>query len=270
MQYPVFADILKQIDSECSEATVSLLKSKLTACISCNVEPIESPDSLSSRLAGIPCLPVDIAHPCDCSGKPMLFIAQINFAELASFDFQLAERGLLMLFWNAARRYDNAKDRHAFSCIWIPEPQSLTFVQSGFVESALGPAVKLKFSPGWSLPEHESAWQDSGLEAHIASQVAWRLNQDRHMQLLGQAGKKFDSLQEVAAFAGNGVTWSPTRRSDPCFNHLINNACDWKLFMQIASIPEAGLDLSGLSIYLLITKENLAKHNYGSSWLLLA
>jgi uncharacterized protein YwqG len=270
MQNPDLATILEFLDCKSQDETVIFLKERLSACFVGDIEPEPPPAELASRLGGIPWLPSDLPHPCDRAGKPMLFIAQINFAELPEGSFDKAERGVFMLFWNSDRDHSNTKDRRAFSCIWIPQPETKTFRPSEFTASAICAAANLKFSTGWSLPEHASAWQESGLKPDLCRRVAQKLRQGRRLQLFGQAGKQFDALQEIAAFAGNGITWNLSRRCDPCFHHLMAGAADWKLFLQITSIPEAGLNMGAQSMYLLIRQGDLAQQNYSKSWLLLA
>lgn len=200
----------------------------------------------------------------------MLFVAQINFAELPKCSLNKAEVGLFMLFWNALRDFSTPKDKRAFSCVWIPQPETKTFCPSDIEGTTVCPPLALKFSTGWSLPEHEAAWNDSGLEEKVWSKVAEGLRGERSLQIFGQAGKRFDSLQEIAAFAGNGITWNEARRSDPCFSHLVSVAPEWELLMQMTFPPEANPGSGARSMHLLIRREDLAQYDYARAWLLIA
>jgi uncharacterized protein YwqG len=270
MPYPDLASILNSVGCRSNSATIASLQEKLSACIDCHLEAAPPGSETFSRLGGSPWLPPDLPHPSDLGGKPMPFVAQINFAELPQAGFDRADRGLFMLFCNPEKAHANPKDRHAFQCIWLPDPQLQTFRQSDFTDGAICPHRSLRFSTGWSLPEYASAWQDSSLEPAVCEKVAEKLAAGRQMQLFGQAGKQFDLLQEKAAFAGNGITWNTNRRQDSCFSHLMAAAADWRLFMQIKAAPELGFHWQNCSLYLLIKKEDLAGHNYARSWLLLA
>jgi uncharacterized protein YwqG len=65
-----------------------------------HIEPFETEESLSlwsSKYRGLPYLPKDAVYPLAIDGRPLVFLAQINFAELP----QLAgypETGLLQFF----------------------------------------------------------------------------------------------------------------------------------------------------------------------------
>jgi hypothetical protein len=270
MQAPNFDELLLRIDPSKRDAVSAQIQNNLAPCISAIPTATAPQDNLGSKLGGNTYLPAELPHPCDRAGKPMLLIAQINFAELPAGDFANANRGLFMLFWNAARDHSNQKDRHAFRCIWVPQPESTSFVPSMFSDQAeIGPAAGLSFNTTWSLPENESAWT-ADFDPDIRTLVLERARQDRKIQIFGRAGVHFDSLQEIAAFAGNGVTWSPARRSDSCFSHLLENAPEWKMFMQISSLPEYGLDLGFFAMNLMLRQEDHAESKYDKAWLLLA
>lgn len=200
-----------------------------------------------SRLGGHVCLPPSVEHPCDKTGKPLMLVAQVNFAELPASEIDRASKGLLMIFWNSARDHSNPKDRHAFRCIWIADPIESEFVESGWQETINAIGDSLTF---------QTSQQSSGMPPDS-------------VQVFGVGSENFTQLQEIAAFAGNGVHWSPARSVDSCFSHLKEVAAQWKLLCRISSNQAAGLDLASRSLYLLLREEDMQSKNYEKAWLLI-
>lgn len=266
MQIP--DSILESLEQEQKDAAVSILEKALAPCFSGSSEERPPSTQLSSRLGGTATLPRETGHPCDRSGKPMLFVAQINFSELHSPELDCAKSGLLILFCNAALNFSNPKDRNAFRSIWIPNPDEVSWVDSAFPESTIGPARQLKFVPSWSLPEDELYHGENTAQKNIIQQISNVLQNDRQIQLFGKAGREFDVLQEIAAFAGNGISWSSARRTDSCFSHLTESAKDWRLLLRMSSAPSIGLNIQESALYLLIRDEDLQDKNYGKAWLI--
>ena len=205
-----------------------------------------SAEKTGSRIGGPVVLPAAIQHPCDRSGKPLVLVAQVNFSDLQESDLSRPAKGLFLLFWNSAQDSSNPKDRHAFRCVWIANPDESELTESNFPHASINAAgIGLSFQAGLSLPQCTS-----------------------DLQLFGLAGENLDQLQEMAAFAGNGVSWSPARRVDSCFSHLVDASRDWRLFARIRSNPSAGLDSGARCLYLLIRDEDLKSQNYDKCWLL--
>lgn len=236
-------------------------------CISGTVLNSTSDEPLRSRMGGEVFLPLASEHPKDKSGTPMLLLAMINFSELPDCGLNLADTGLFFVFLNSAMDYSNPKDRHAFRILFFEDGMALT--PSPHKDASIGPAAYLEFQCDNSLPELESNSSESKNEKSAAS-PAQAIPKSRQLQILGDAGRNFRVLQEIAAFAGNGVSWSPARSQDSCYSHLLDAAPQWRLLLKINSIPDHGLDLAESSIYVLIRDEDLSAHRYDKSWLLLS
>ena len=261
MQIP--DSILESLEQKQINAAMSFLADEITPCFRGVICGERESSSLSSRLGGKVLLPREIGHPCDRSGKPMSLVAQINFSELPATETDHAKHGLLILFCNAARDFSNPKDRNAFRCVWIANPDQDNYLDSAFPDATVACARALNFSLSLSLPEDLAAGNDE--QAQMVKQISNALEKDRQVQLFGKGGRDFDVLQEIAAFAGNGVSWSDARRTDSCFSHLVKSAAEWKLLLKLQSTDY--FDLAGQSLYLLIRDEDLKQQNYGKSWL---
>lgn len=269
------AELLESLSESQAIRVAELLANNRLPCFSGKRDP-QKADANGSRLGGPVMLPANMEVPCDRSGKPMILVAQFNFAELEEFTQpETPKRGLFLLFWNAARDSSNPKDRHAFRCIWIPDPNFANFV-STLDSSICTTSSGITFNPNWSVPQNPRTWQrknntdvDSELDSDLLLiRKILDTSNPFDVQLFGHAGLNFDILQETAAFSGNGISWSPTRRTDSCFSHLIEAAGSWQLFAKISSLPGCGLDLGKRALYLLIHADDLEKHNFDKCWLL--
>lgn len=270
LQKPDLAELIASVaDTQQKQRLSSFLQSNLSPCVAGRFAPELAPDALSSRTGGVPMLPAGTLHPCDRSGKAMHLLAQINFAELPNCGTDYPREGLFMLFWNAAHDRSNPKDRHAFRCIWLPQIVGSEFFPSDHSDCTIGQSRSISFSQNWSLPENEASWPE--IDPAIRDKIVSYLKPDESkVQIFGQSGRNFDQLQEIAAFAGNGVSWSQARRNDSCYSHLVENASEWTLLLRITSIPELNHDLGRLGLFLLIRKEDLLQNQYDKSWLLFA
>lgn len=265
-----YAWLLDAIAENRKDSAFQVLEKCLHSCIACTADASNCDDDLSSRIGGIAVLPQEMQHPCDRSGQPMLFIAQLNFAELPNCSVDKATSGILMLFWNSARDYSNPKDRNAFRCIWIAEPEQENCSISNRSEASIGPARKLKFAVEQSMTEDPNEWAEFSDDTELMHELSTKVNGDRKIQILGRAGRNFKQMQEIAAFAGNGIGWSPARTKDEHFSHLLESAKEWQLLAKIDSMPQFGLDLQSKSMFLLIRRDDFDQQNYDKSWLLLS
>jgi uncharacterized protein YwqG len=270
--------LLDQASSEQKSRLEKLLLENNLACICASPDgtvdqkavPLDSAvlEPSHSRLGGTAFLPNDVPYPCDRSSRPMMLVALINFAQLPPCNLRIAPAGIFMLFWNAARDSSNPKDRHAFKCIWLPDSLDGLLPPPQNAPLICDP-LAINFSASYSVPSNDSFWTENA-SAHDLRELLVQDRNDSILQLFGTPGDQFEILQEIAAFSGNGVSWSQARSKDSCFSHLVDNAREWRLFIRIKSSPELGLDLNGKSINLLIRQEDLDAFRYDKSWLVVA
>jgi uncharacterized protein YwqG len=89
-------------------------------------KPLREGESLplaQSKFLGTPCLPVEVAYPLDKRGKPMLLLAQINFAEAPTLEHYPTD-GILQLFVSATDWYGMEDYRVLFHPSPASEPQT--------------------------------------------------------------------------------------------------------------------------------------------------
>lgn len=93
--------------------------------------PIRLPATLpllQSKFLGLPFLPVDVPYPLDAQGRPMLLLAQINFAETPALD-PFPEQGILQLFVSATDWYD----MQDYQILFHPSPEVALQTDFGFL-----------------------------------------------------------------------------------------------------------------------------------------
>ncbi len=268
-------ELIEKIAPEQKPAARELLKRNLSPCIAADTNESTCPSNLSSRLGGKVFLPPNNEYPLDRVGRPLLFLGQINFAELPASDFARADKGMLLFFANSSLDNSNPKDRKAFSCIWLKNAEDLSesnvTAEAGLKKEGLA----LKFSAEFSLPETLACWQAEASEAELVAELisAYQnttFKKTCRLQLFGKSGVEFDKLQEIAAFASNGISWSEARRIDSHFSHLVDAARKWHLLLKLDFPPHGGLKSGSRSIYLLIYDEFMDEFEYGRSWLLIS
>jgi uncharacterized protein YwqG len=85
-----------------------------------------------SKFLGTPFLPVGTPHPLDANGKPMLLLAQINFAEAPALE-QYPRAGILQLFVSPTEWY-NMED---YCVLYHPDPTVAAQTDFSFLTDAL-------------------------------------------------------------------------------------------------------------------------------------
>jgi hypothetical protein len=86
--------------------------------------------------------------------------------------------------------------------------------------------------------------------------------------LFGYGDAEINRKKEIAAFASNGVSWSPARSADSCYSHLVDASGDWIFLLRLKSMPELGFDLGGTkSISLLIHKNDFKENRLDKAWM---
>lgn len=262
-----------------------------------------------SRIGGLPDLACD--YPRDRAGRPLLFVAQINFADLSSIQFSESDKslpaaeknqevrsddslscqssntprsGLLSIFWNERKDASNPKDRHSFRIIWSElSPASPRNTDEAIT---ICDPIPLAFTNHWSVPANICKWKNQNGSAAIQpasndlsgyidpAQIQQIIDQNTSSfskaicVLCGHGDSEINRKREIAAFASNGVSWSPARSADSCYSHLVEAARDWLLLLRLNSMPELGFDLgSTKSISLLIHKNDLKENRLDKAWM---
>lgn len=221
-------------------------------CINASLASNQSDRALNTSRVGGPLasLPPQRAYPKDKQGKAMLFLAQINFADFSGiyFEMKIPQSGILSLFINEKCDLSNPKDRHAFSFMW----------------NAAG-ASSDKMDSDTESQKRSSAQPLCEPDLPTVNQL---LPTPHFLDFSVNPADNSEELRQIAAFAGNGVSWSKARSTDSCFSHLVDASKDWILLLRIASLKECGLSISADTLNILIRREDLTNGNLEKAWLL--
>ena len=175
--------------------------------------------------------------------------ASIERASTGSADFQSASEKLSSLRQNAHNQSSHQQD----------SPQ-------------LCAPLKLSFSSEWSLPPDPSQWLDSESVNRADLQRAIDLSQavaeNSVCQLFGYGNANIEKLKQIAAFASNGVSWSPARSADSCYSHLVDAAQDWIFLLRLNSSGQSKFDFASTkSITLLIHRDDAISNRFDKAWM---
>ena len=219
-----------------------------------------SGDKVVAVVGSQPELPVDFIWPQDKIGEPMRFVAQIDFAALASTllastlmastlpagavsaEKNGAEKvaakpaaafaalpagGLLSLFCAAQIATMSPKDRKAFHIAYLPQA-ALDQTRSA--------------SNRWTVRD-DTARLDLGPEANF---------------LLCRDTGGLEQQKEIAAFAASGISHSAARAADGHYSHLMAEVPNWILLAQLGGMR------------LLTRRDDLEARRFERAWLLVA
>lgn len=97
---------MQKISKALPASLQKLLEDSRVACvrITLSCEPNTRVPDTRSKLGGAPYLPLNTPYPTTCDGRPLLLLAQINFADVAAqvdlhaLTHPLPERGILQIF----------------------------------------------------------------------------------------------------------------------------------------------------------------------------
>jgi uncharacterized protein YwqG len=217
----------------------------------------------ASRLGGAPDLPPGFEWP-RWRGGELAFLGQLDLAAVAGCipEAGLPAGGLLLVFYDAARKPSGLDPRHAGSCrvVVTAEGQPLEPARGERDAFDLCPLV---LSRELTLPPVHS-FQLDPLDLDATEFAAWgllRLRLAEHQgvvveeqspgplalhRLLGHAEPVYGREMELdCQLAANGLDLSEGEGyADPKRDELEPRAAEWRLLLQLSSDPELGWDWS--------------------------
>ncbi|MBY0550435.1 MAG: DUF1963 domain-containing protein [Candidatus Obscuribacterales bacterium] len=201
--------------------------------------------SLRSKLGGAPDLPDGIDSPIDNRSRPMLFVGQINFAEVPSCDSaENAPRvGVLYWFLNRDLSFSNPKDRHSFRVLWCADAERHK-------------SVRMEVAP----------FESTGVLSSQSMSATEGVDSQSSMghRLFGELHRFSAEASEIAAFASNGISWSAARRRDSCYEHLVAAAQQWRLLW---FLPTELSDHRLPDLALMINHSDLSNGALSKAWM---
>jgi hypothetical protein len=251
------------------------------------LEPDGGPAEVTaSRFGGAPALRAPELWPRLPTGKPLVFLGQINLRDLPAFGARdlLPERGLLSFFYDAeGQPWGDREERAGWRVIDNEAPESaiLVPIPNGINPDYLPNACKVRFTPDITVPTFRSieiealeleSDDDSDRYAAFREDVL-SLNGDRievH-RMIGHPDAIQGCMQRTVPFASRGLKLPPGVLSwyeHPQAAELIPGAFDWRLLFQLDTSNGLGVMWGDAGrIYYWIHRDALAQRRFEEAWL---
>lgn len=239
-----------------------------------------------SRLGGRPDLPPLLEWPT-WKDKSLSFLAQINLAELPSYDFlkALPPAGTLAFFYSAEQEtwgFD-PKDRLSWRVIYFDSkelsrrefPQdlpdygkygdcSLNFVRSLTIPAHDAPCINLRYDRSDRTEIAQYGELDEQIEQFL--EEGGCLN-----RLLGHPDQIQHDMQSECQWASHGLYCGNGRVDKSLKGRLLQaGAKNWEMLLQIDSNDPASMTWGDVGkLYFWITRKDLKARNFKNAWMVL-
>ena len=231
-----------------------------------------------SKIGGQPDLPKEVDWFKENNGKPLSFIAQINFKEIKSFDTDdlLPANGILYFFYSAEQEawgFD-PKDSDKFMVYYNPgnENTDRREFPVNLPEYSRFNECKLDFKTTVSLPGWEHEFVTETLSGKEIDQYL-NLPQDNIInKMLGYANTIQNEMGLECQLVTNGLyCGDASGYNDPKAKELKKGAYNWILLLQIDSEDvKTGMMWGDVGrLYFWIKKEDLKNKDFNKTWMIL-
>lgn len=233
-----------------------------------------------SKIGGQPDLPKNIEWFKEGNGKRLSFIAQINLAEVTSFEKskKLPSHGILYFFYSAEQEawgFD-IKDKDKFKVFFyegdLTELKRQDFPKDLVKHSRYKPC-KLTFQTSVSLPNWEQDYVSTRLNKNEKDkylEITEELDVEAN-KLLGHSNNIQGPMELECELVTNGLyCGDATGYNDPKAKELAKNKNNWMLLLQVDSnYEEAGMIWGDMGrLYFWIKKEDLKNKKFDNCWLI--
>lgn len=207
--------------------------------------------------------------------KPLSFIAQINLAEIVSFDKEtlLPKSGILYFFYSAEQEVwgFDYKDKNKFKVIyWNGDFSQLKRNEfpNDLPEYSCFKSCSVDIKSELSLPSNgHEVYEDfaDGEDDKFWEEV---YNDGNLNKLLGYSDNIQNEMELECELVTNGLyCGDPTGYNDPRAKELEPNAINWRLLLQIDSNDENEMMWGDCGrLYFWIKKEDLINKDFDKSW----
>lgn len=254
-------------------------------CIHFSLEDAEDPALPGCRYGGHPLVPAGTAWP-QSPESPMVFVGQLDFAELASVRGDalsgLPRDGILCLFYDMREQrwgFD-PKDREYWRLVWtprredavpLPTPKALEDAGLAFdlpvrMVPRLGASVPGPTDARASLPAAFWEATDSVEPMALRRQLTGADNAHQvggHPWWIQDDARAEAQLVSHGLYCGDGTGWNALEA-----RRLERGAAEWNLLWQIGSDDTTGFMWGDMgSLYLLIRDADLREQRFERAWL---
>lgn len=231
----------------------------------------------TSKIGGLPDLPKNVEWFTH-NGEPMMFIAQINFAETKPFDIDglLPDSGILYLFYSIGGEWghdpehkDNKRVYYYNGDMGVLERKR---IPEDLPEGCRFPAAKPAFDFSPNMPDIWSSLLNFELaDEEAQSFLEMHDSYTRINKLLGHSDNIQDGMEWECELVTNGL--NPAGENgyeDPRAVKLKANAPKWRLLLQIDSNSESDMLWGDEGrIYLWILEDALLRRDFENTWLII-
>ncbi len=258
-------------------------RSQLKPEIQIHHDPVTEKELIAgqSKIGGQPDLPKNIEWFKEDNGKRLSFVAQINFAEITSFDKskQLPSHGIVYFFYSAEQQawgFD-FKDKDKFK-VYFYDGDVSDLKRQDFPkdldEHARYKPCKLSFRSSVSLPGWEQDCVSARLDKKEEDKYFDITNDldDEGNKLLGHSDNIQAPMELECELVTNGLYCGDgTGYNDPKAKLLEKNAGNWTLLFQLESnYDHAGMMWGDMGrLYFWIKKDDLQHKRFDKCWLIL-
>ncbi len=231
----------------------------------------------SSKIGGIPDLPPTIPWP-EWDDQPIPFIAQINLADNAPYDYaeELPHTGMLFFFFNDEALCTYPPTRESWCVIYYDgDISELRRMPIASEKQLVYPICSVKFSTKLTLPPFESLYIERlGLSYDAFQQKApieQKREADAYQELDRQLDMFYERLSPYHQLLGHPIQiqgdllWECQQDT-----HYEGNPTDWRLLLQIDSDDEAAMMWGDVGIlYFYIPQQALAVQDFSQVHLIM-
>lgn len=247
--------------------------------INLNLTPVEETNfnSGQSKVGGLPDLLKDQEWPKNVTGKPLSFIAQLNFKEISDFDITglLPKEGLLSFFFceeDDVWEFEPIEKR-PYKLIYTNNTNNLikTELPKELGQHSIFRPNKITFESGLCLP----TWEDESMEEILQDEDRnnyYEASRGSENQIFGYANLIQGPMEMECQLAIHGIYGSEqTVTNELQKKELEAGKEDWVLLLQIGSEDDkTGMMWGDVGrIYFWIHKKDLANKNFDNVWCIL-
>ncbi|OUJ74780.1 YwqG family protein [Hymenobacter crusticola] len=235
-----------------------------------------------SKIGGKPDLPAPYSWQNEQAnlnqqGAPLSFVAQINLAEISTYDEQalLPKQGMLYFFFSADQEawgYDS-KSKGKFNVMYYDgEISGLRRLE--FPKELENYA---RFDPCIAVPQQEislPSWETNLLEfmTEAEQDVFFEIEEEDSInKMLGYADPVQNDMELECELVTNGIYYGDPAGYDAArAAELEPNAVDWRLLLQVDSNEECSMMWGDVGrIYFWIKEQDLLAKNFDKCWVIL-
>lgn len=266
--FPIDDSVLSALNPEARSSLQELVRRSTITSPALVYRPVEHAIARNaSHLGGFPCTN-NFDWPKDKNGKPMIFLAQVNFESSNSCDQSISpDSGVLMLFISVDYTNFRAKDQSWYKLIYEPNLDSAENIENAEANKDFLPVAKLVPDAieqlRWvdiellmeKLPLDSLAARDKVITwFKFASSCVEERLKDAHQ--ICCSDEQSQEACVMAAFYANGISFDQARKADVHYKHLVDYSSEWVVLWRLGGLGRFLPD-EKRQLFICILRQNL-------------